>query len=481
MLDKVRKRLEALVPIELHKRQEKPLIVAVSGGADSVCLLHLLKKLEVEMKYQLLAIHVEHGIRGEESKQDAQFVWELCNKLKVPCEIVSVDVLGYGKEHGLGDEEAARILRYQVFSEYAKEKSGCIVLAHHMDDNAETMLFQMIRGSGLAGACGMRSLRYDKNGIAYLRPLLGVTRKEIEEYMEAAGLEYRTDSTNLELDYQRNYIRHEVMPKLEKVNSAAVLHLNKTAACMEEVWDYLQEECKKAMPKICCEKDDAIIIDIHSLESYHIAIQKEIVLQVMAHVSGGRKDIASSHVEDVLVLCKNQSGKKVCLPSHVVVVKEYESLRFYKDDVERVAKEIEIDEELLMCCEKTGENIAFELEDGSSLIMRVFPKDSQLKIPKKTYTKWLDYDKIRKGFCIRNRKSGDFFISDTTGHKKKLKSYFIDEKIAVSKRDKMWLLSDGATVLWLIGGRISEHVKVTEETTTIIELNYIGGNDYGSC
>ena len=201
------------------------LILGVSGGADSVCLLKVIAELKSkkllpgEWDYEIL--HVEHGIRGEESLADARFVEEIAGCMQVPVKVVSVDVPEFARENKLGDEEAARILRYQAFSDRAKSTRGKIVLAHHMEDNAETVLFQMLRGSGLKGLCGMMPVRCDA-GVDYIRPLLCVSRQEIEEYLIENGTDYCTDSTNKELVDSRNRVSNVIFPELKEINNQAV-------------------------------------------------------------------------------------------------------------------------------------------------------------------------------------------------------------------------------------------------------------------
>ena len=179
MLQELQKRMK-----ELHMVSPGDKVLAgVSGGADSLCLLLSLRELQETLGFSLEVIHVEHGIRGEESKADAQFVVDLCEKLNVNYMVYEVDVPAFATEQKLGLEEAARILRYEVFEKIAKEKEAKIALAHHKEDNAETILFQLARGSSLAGLCGMQPIRVAENGVCYIRPLLFFQRNEIEEFL----------------------------------------------------------------------------------------------------------------------------------------------------------------------------------------------------------------------------------------------------------------------------------------------------------
>lgn len=480
MIEKVQKNLQELNMISPGDR----VLVAVSGGADSVCLLLVLQSLSKSMGFSLEAIHVEHGIRGDESLADADFVQKLCERLRVPSYRANVDVPAYCKNTGIGTEEAARILRYNVFAKLAKEYNAKIALAHHMEDNAETILFQMVRGSSLNGLCGMQPIREDEQGVVYIRPLLNLHREEIEEFLKTKGQEFCVDSTNKELEYSRNYLRGMVLPQLKEVNAKAVDHINETAAKLSDVKDFLEEETSRMWAQVVevFSEEKRVCIDSVKILDAHVAIQKEIIYRGIAQVMGTKKDISSVHVESVLALCDSQSGKEVSLPNGVIAKKEYDNLWIVVKDTDELelspVKEpvAMISEEMLT--KALVEKNTLEISLGSpdeKIEIRVFPYHGKsAEIPKKPYTKWFDYDKMRVGFCIRNRCSGDYFISDAFGHRKKVKQYFIDEKISSTKREGMWLLAQDHLVFWLIGGRISEHLKVTEETKTIVEILYKG-------
>lgn len=464
------------------------LLAAVSGGADSVCLLLVLKDLQKSMGFSLEAIHVEHGIRGEESLQDQRFVQELCDSLEVPLTCVAVDVLVYRMEHGLSEEEAARELRYWQFSRVAAQKNAKVVLAHHMEDNAETVLFQMVRGSRMTGMCGIRPMRTDEKGVTYLRPMLWVHREEIEQELERRGQSFCVDRTNLELEYSRNYLRNEVLPRLAHVNEQAVAHINEMSWYMAEIDDFLETETVRAWNLLVQEhrvdgipRGVGVVVD--KLKELHPVIQKELLMKMVIHIAGNRKDITSSHIGDLLTLCDKQSGKEVHLPYQLMGKKVFDTIvvmRVVKPMVLPLS-EFEVSEADLEQILFSGETLEISLgKSGERLRLRIFGYDkSSMEIPKKAYTKWLDYDNIKQGFCIRVRQNGDYFISDATGHHKKLQNYFVDEKIPMEERAKMWLLAQDSYVLWLIGGRISENAKVTENTQFVVELEYIGGNENG--
>ena len=464
--------MKAKIKDYIQKNQMIPensnVLVALSGGADSVCLLLMLLELSQEMDFGVEAIHVEHGIRGEESKEDARFVEALCDKYEVPLYVAVIDVPTYAAEKRLGTEEAARILRYKALEEYARRRSAIIALAHHMDDNAETILFQMVRGSGMRGLIGIKPIRKD-NGLVYIRPLLCLKRLEIEDYLALIGQEYCTDKTNADVTYSRNRIRKIVMPELNRINPQSALHFNKAAEQLAEVMDFVENQVQEKYDEIVNPSYEGIMIDAEKLKGLHSAIQHEVALKIIADAALQRKDITSKHVQDFIDLADKQSGKKINLPYGLVAEKQYGLivLTGKKEEIESDYEECEISREEL------ERGFILHIDDDKSVTFRVFDFDGDMdKIPKKSYTKWLDYGKIKEGLKIRNRRPGDFFINDDKDHRKKLKEYFIDEKIPVSERNSVWVLADGMEVVCIIGKRIGEPYKILPGTRKVLEILY---------
>lgn len=473
MIKEVQKMIEQYQMI----RQGDRILVGLSGGADSVALLLVLHELSKEMHFQIEAVHVNHMIRGGESDQDAEFVQELTKRLDIPCEVVCADVPKYCEEHLIGTEEGARELRYRIFAQSAQVKQAKVALAHHMDDNAETILFQMIRGSALNGLCGMQPIRTDEDGVCYIRPFLAVGRSQIEAYLNQHMQEYREDSTNVQLCYSRNYMRRCVLPQICRINAQAVQHINSAAAQLSDIREYMELEVKKAWKQTAVERDNETRLSIPRMAGLHRTMQKEVVYRFIAKLSGSKKDITTKHVESVLKLCESQSGNLVMLPGGLCIAREFDELCSYTEKMINSQSMCTLSGEMLEELAVSGEVQKFPLQtEGDFLLMQCIPlKEMPAKILQKRYTKWFDYDKIKEGFCIRTRESGDYVISDAQGHRKKIKQYFIDEKIPVSKRNEIPLLTQGQCVLWIIGGRISEHVKVTKDTKTILEITYDGG------
>ncbi len=443
---------------------------AVSGGADSVCMLLLLNELKKQLQFELKAIHVEHGIRGEESKKDARFVEGLCKSLGIECIVCPVDVIGFSKKQGLGLEEAARILRYDAFEKNAKD---CLVaVAHHQEDNAETVIFQLLRGSGPRGMSGILPIS-KKGQMTYIRPLLFSSRKDIEEELLKRKQEYVTDSTNTDVVYSRNKLRHDVFPMFTQINSRAVEHINFAASQQMLLMDYIFEQVKEEIKNVATySKKNVVQIDIGVFQKIHPALQGEIILELLGQISGKKKDIGNVHVESVLSLMKLQSGRSMDLPYSVVAKKTYDKLILCKkkDETENdLDNAFEIN--LLKDSIPKNETVYIDLNGFGKISLRRFEFTGQMsEIPKKSYTKWLDYGKINCNFSIRKRRAGDYIVIDGAGHRKKLKQYFIDAKIPIEERENMWLIASESEVLCVMGGRAGNTALVSNDTKEVLEV-----------
>lgn len=462
-------------------------IVGVSGGADSVCLLRVLLELQQTLPFSLDAVHVEHGIRGEASRADAQFVAGLCEKYQVPLQTYEVDVPEYAKEKGIGLEEAARILRYDCYQKEVMRHGSAkgmvkVALAHHADDNAETFLFQMVRGSGLDGLSGMQPKRDFGESAQIIRPLLVVDRGQIEEYLGEIGQDYRMDETNFDTEYSRNRIRHDILPALQQINTAAVAHINQSAARLRQVSEYLAVEVQNAEKSCCLATEEGLLIKKVEWEQFPELIRSELVYDALAEVSGSSKDIGTVHVDAVQGLFFSQVGRKLYLPYSVAAYRDYEGVLLAKQRKSGEKPKLEEEGYILGEEEKRrleqGEILRLDWEDGAITFQIREGMGKVGQIHKKKYTKCFNYDKIRGVLRIRRRKAGDYLTVDSQGHKKKLKEYFINEKIPQKERDTMWLLAEESHIIWVIGGRISTCYKIDEHTKRILEVQVVGGNYY---
>ncbi|MCD8337835.1 MAG: tRNA lysidine(34) synthetase TilS, partial [Lachnospiraceae bacterium] len=308
-------------------------IVGVSGGADSVCLLNVLERYRREVPYSLLAVHVEHGLRGRESLEDADFVKALCEKLSVPCQLVHARVRQRAKEEKLSCEEAGRAERYRIFHE-AAEAWGAdrIAVAHNQNDQAETVLWNLARGSGLQGLGGIRPVQGD-----IIRPLLFTERKDIEAWLRAKALPWRTDRTNLETDFTRNRIRLRLLPQMEEeLNGQAGRHIAEAAGRLREIQDYIDKKTDEAAAK--CLRESAaldemavpsvwILLDNYNKEETLI---REELLKRALRKCGGMKDVGAAHIQMLERLAGMDCGKSCDLPGGIRAVREAGILRFQK-------------------------------------------------------------------------------------------------------------------------------------------------------
>ena len=461
-----------LEKVENYIRQWKMLgkgdkiVVGLSGGADSVCLFLILEELRKKIGFEILAVHVNHGIRGEEAKADEEFVKTLCEKKEIPCRSISVDIPKMAVEYKMSEEEAGRTARREIFEQTAEEWGGTrIALAHHQDDNAETFFLHLARGSGLRGLGGI----YPVNGM-YIRPLLCVGRKEIEDYLGERKIPYCVDATNMEDTYMRNRIRNHVIPYFkEEINEKTVEHMNQSMEQLREVWDYMERQMEVAYEMCATWKGEKICIKEEDYSRQERLIRKMILRKALVLMAGHEKDLEQIHVEKLEELFEKQVGKRLDLPYGVCASRTYEGI-----GLERKKKSLQVAEE-----EKNLdlEQISGKITYGKwEISYRIFAKEgSGYQIPKKTYTKWFDYDIIKQSVAVRTRRAGDFIVIDENGGRQKLKSYFINEKIPVAERAGIPLIAEGSEILWIVGCRQSKAYQVTEQTTKILEITINGG------
>lgn len=457
MYQKVRKYIK-----DQHMLERKERIIAgVSGGADSICLLFMLLELKKEFDYELIAVHVNHGLRGESARADEAYVKEVCEEKGVKLFVFHEDVKEYAKKQGISLEDAGRQVRRNCFQKvFEAENADKIALAHHQNDNAETVIWNLCRGSGLRGMGGISP----KNGI-WIRPLLCLDRGEIESYLENRGISYCTDETNLENDYTRNRIRNDLIPYMEThLNVRTVEHINECAGQLRMIREYMEEETQKYL-SVCTDTEapGRIILRKDAFKEVPDILKTWVIHEILCRTARERRDISSVHVKMVQKLLEYQVGRKAELPYGTEVSRCYEGLCF------RAAKTA------LFC---PGDKKNPKAEEVCR--MRVFDKNTKTAtFPQKIYTKWFDYDIIKNAVKIRHREPGDYIVIDKSGRTQKLKQYFINEKIPREVRQDIWLAADGHEILWIVGYRQSQAYQITERTKKILEIEFYGGKEDG--
>lgn len=456
-------------------------IAGISGGADSVCLLFVLLELRKRMGIDIVAVHVNHGIRGVAAAADEKFTLNLCEEHGVKCVVYHENVESIAKKRKQSVEEAGRNVRREAFEETFREEQGTkIAMAHHQNDNAETLLMNLARGAGIKGLGGIRPV----NG-NIVRPLLCLTRMEIEGYLVKNAQDWCQDETNDEDDYTRNRLRHLVIPVLEEqVNAQAVRHMNEAMEQIRMVQEYLMQQTQAAASVCIQEKESGeFLIQKELFSKQPEVIQRMLARECLSKAAGVQKDISIVHVDALLSLFEKQSGKSRNLPYFLKAVRTYEGVVLRKvqagyadgNPVERkktLGTKGSVDGAFRPCVLKVP-GITEVKELNLTICCSILEKSKDFsvnQIPQKTYTKWMDYDIIKGNLIVRTRQSGDSLVIDKKGRSQKLKSYLINEKVPAEERDSLPLIADEDQILWILGHRMSSACLVTENTDRVLEI-----------
>lgn len=416
---------------DLKRYAGKRVCVAVSGGVDSVCLLHCFLRAAETHRIALSALTCEHGIRGERSVADRVFVEKLCRKWQIPLSLFSEDVPARAKESGKGIEEAGRDFRYRCFAEILKDgQADVVATAHHRDDFAETALFRLARGTSLAGLASIR----ERDGI--VRPFLSVNRAEIERYAEENGLEYVADESNADESYARNAIRNSVLPALDRAVNGASKHIAEFAFRAKEDDDLLQSlACKEVIGQGDLFRIPADLVPPLFSRACLFAVKS----------LGCEKDYTSANLRDIAGLKTLQSGRAVNLPSGIVASREGGFVVIYRPKSA---------ERAIPFC--TG---AFQW-NGRAYSVSETASAGALRA---------DAAAFPSGAIVRTRREGDVF-TPYKGKRKSLKEYLTDKKISARAGRELPLVAKDDSVYAIFGVEISDAVKVTEQTERIVYL-----------
>lgn len=488
------------------------IIAGVSGGADSMCLLVLLHRLSQDMDFRLTAVHVNHQLRGSESDEDEAFVKEFCRKEQIPCVAVHAAVREYAQQHGFSLEEAGRIARYQTFYQVARKISGTdeipehikAAVAHQREDNAETILLNLARGSGLRGMRGIRPVS-SRFGMTVVRPMLGLSRADIEAYLRSEGVPFRTDSSNQEDVYTRNKVRLHIIPQLQEVNSQAARHINEAAASVLEAQDFIECEAGRACGLMVDERGDGRYIDLSRFGRLHAVVKRQMIRDLVEQMAGSLKDISRIHIESVLELENKQTGRRVDLPYGIMAQRSYGNIILRKATADdRLAQNMtdyarnrpaagqdresgdypqgapmapggaELEALVIDPSQLPAEPVRYRLWEGMEIslcLVHVNPVTRQYLIAKNEYTKAFDCAKIKGNLVLR--KPGLQEEIRFSGGSKTIRKFFTDEKVPQEERGRVLVLSDEEQIMWIIGYRMSEAYKITEMTNLALQVQII--------
>ena len=457
MLERVKEYIEKWHMLKSEDR----VIVGISGGADSVCLVLILAELQKEIGFDMVGVHVNHGLRGEEAMRDQRFAEDLCDRYGFVCESYFENVELIAKKRKQSTEEAGREVRRECFAKAIKKHHGTkIALAHHQDDSAETMLIHLARGTGLRGLGGIAPVKEN-----VIRPLLCVRRKEIEAFLQERNESYCIDDTNASDEYTRNRIRNHVLPYLEEqINPRAVEHMNETMEQIRKVQELLDAWTEEAWEKCVSQEPRGCGISEEHYKIIPEVIQPLLLKRVLAEIAGCEKDLEAVHIAKLQELFKKQTSRKIDLPYGMEARRNYQGIVVCKKE----DFGLQVQEEVVYDVAQAEAEFSWGTKKISCKIRNAntFEKNS---------AGLFNCDIIKGNISFRTRREGDYITIHPDGRTQKLKSYFINEKIPQSQRDQLLLVAEGSHILWIVGYRKSSAYQVHENTRKILEINVYEG------
>jgi len=445
---------------------EHPLLVAVSGGADSVCLLNILASLRKELGIDLYVAHLNHRLRGADSDDDAGYVADLAKRLSIPAVIEARDVNDYRTTHHLSLEEAAREVRYSFLAGVAGSLGAeRVAVGHTLDDNVETILMHLIRGSGTRGLRGLLPLsrwQSPESSIEIVRPLLPLSRDETAAYCRQNELHPRLDASNLSQEPMRNRIRHRLLPRLSSYNPRITEALLRTAGIAADELAFMDAETARRRQEIVRRDRDTVILDKKAFLDLHPALQRHLLRASIEEMVGDLKDIEAGHIEEMMDALDKPAGKKITLPGGFTFNIEYNRYLLCPDGADLSpfpALEIE-----------TTLNIPGKTIIPGWEIEAVVLGDSEGSRKHDDFTACLDMAKSGKKLAVRSRRPGDRFHPLGLDGSKKLNEFMIDARIPQGWRNSIPIVASEEHIVWVVGWRIDERVKVTDATKDFLRL-----------
>ncbi len=430
------------------------IVVGLSGGADSCALTHILTRLSGKMDLHITAVHINHGIRGEEAERDEKSAEEFCRRLNIEFIAYHCDIPSEAAKRGIGEEEAGRLVRYEKFYETAEKKNGAkTAVAHNMNDKAETLIMNLCRGAGMKGLAGIKPV-----GGSIIRPLIFCTRDEIEKYCDDNNIEYCTDSTNLQNEYTRNKIRNILLPWLsENINPAAGMNMANASELLREEEEYLESKAQEQYKKLLKDSGDGFVsLNADGLASEHSVIRRRVLRIALRSLRPDMRDFGRKHTESAEDILMGDTGRRISLPGGITVSKGYGLINILYDREKQGA-----------FCYDIEPGKKYFIKETESYVLLSLNEEKNIKNAVNICTKKIDYDKIKDKIQLRTRQTGDF-ISIKNG-RKKIKDIFIDDKIPSDKRDSYPMLVCGKSVI-IVGNRLGTDYYVGQDTKNILYI-----------
>ena len=437
-------------------------VVAVSGGPDSVALLHVFASLKDSYGIDLHTAHLEHGIRGEESIEDMRFVERLSSDLGVPVTTSHESVPELARTQRMSVEAAARKARYAFFNRLLDETGfNKIATGHNANDRAETVLLNVLRGSAVAGLAGIRPAVRDR----VVRPLIESTREEISAYLEENGIPSRLDSSNLDERYERNRVRQVLVPLIEKeFNPKIIESLARTANVFSMLDEFLKIRAGELLGVCSRSEPDRTTIELGPLMDAPRVVRLFALYLVLRSLEGDRQVVSFETLSAVLGLAEDsQSGSRVDVGSGIVALREYDRLT--------IGRDLALDGDYEITLEVPG--VVHAPSGGSTLTTEVLKhRPSNGEVSKNGSTVYFDLQGLKTPLVARNWRRGDRFVPFGSSGSKKVHDIFIDEKVPVSRRGKIPIIRDGQGIIWIAGVKRAERARVTDQTEVVVKITH---------
>ena len=481
MLCEFEKKVAAFIKENRLFESADRIVLAISGGADSTALLYAIVSLKNEdfLSSDVICAHINHRLRGADADGDEDFVVTLARDLQLPVTARRVDVRGFARENKLSIETAARQLRIENLLDIAKENNcGWIATAHHKNDNAETILHRFVRGTGFRGLAGIWPTRIVAQDIRLARPLLCVSRNEVIEYLQKRNLKWRTDHTNADCTYTRNFIRHRLLPELQKdCTGSLVKQLSELAASARKLHSVVCSFADKAWPQLTEYADNSIKLNVKKFLAQLLPVKVEMVRRSLTAVGSGQRDVTQQHFKKILQLAEqNITGRKIELPSDFIVWREYDCIIFAQPEKSSTPDELINKSINVKIPGQTGFGqylIESAVLDTQCLVLdtrektksRIENRESRIR-----FVEWFDLDNVKLPLEVRSRKPGDRFWPFGLEADKKIGKFLTAAKIPHRLRRKLLVIADTEKIIWLWPLRISEQTRVTDNTKKILQL-----------
>jgi tRNA(Ile)-lysidine synthase len=447
-------------------------LLAVSGGADSIGLLYVMYTLKLQgfIDAELFCVHIDHQLRGVQSRDDAAFVTQQANHLGIPCTIKTYDVRTYAKQCRLSIETAGREIRSMCFAEVAQSlRCNWIATGHQKDDNAETVLLRLRRGTGYRGLRGIQPVRTLKNNVMLARPLLSSRRSEIVTYLKDRHLAWREDHTNADCTYARNFVRHRLLASLQReCRRDLVDELTGLAGSASRLYNRIRLQAEQAAKQSARLSAERVTIDAHVLTTLPEPVATELIRMQLVQLGCGERDLTRRHYTDILQLAHSRKTRgAVSLPDGYTARRDHDRVILEKPPLSG---------SLSLAPERVEIPIPGKASfDGYELTAEILAQEPgqpiQIPADKSEYIEYLDLDCVGRPLVVRKRKAGDVFRPLGQTGVKKVGKFLTAAKVTRERRERVILFDDGWRIIWVCPVRISEEVRLTEKTTRVLTLS----------